>query len=1254
MNPSHTNPIQSESRGSGPRQQAAGWAFAWIAGFAITLLALTVGSRALAAAPGDVLYFDGKGSHLELPPHSLDGYDALTIECWVRVDRVGFFTRLFEFGSQKARFAATWNSSFNVHSTLRGENSWGIADGFISRWDEVGWVHLAITGDGRTFQAFLNGAVLIDHPSPETFHVGGDGSRYLFGKDAFGGEEEPFEGAMDGVRIWNRVLTQAEIQDGIKTPQPWGTPGLVALVDASTQKVQSKDGTVTSALLREGLTWKAGDRVRATPPQPPKSRPIELIFPPEVLTDSGFAAQLVALEKSHLHTIGWMWPLLQPERCRTNSAGRLAYQLNLQWLPTRIPDSAYLVLALEGKEPWVTRLNLPWENGMPKVGDSLDVLASGDLKHDRALTNSVATALGQGRDVCYSTVVLSNLGLDGLATECLVDAAKLLGYRSWAAKELLRREVPDSLSAFYQVRQSSSARFLGGIVASLGLVLGCLWIFNRDMRSALWLSAVCLALSLWLLFGDNGYHHNLRMAVLCLLFPALYGFLRSVLELGLSRRSLVAMGLLLPCLLFIGSHWLFGAKGGVLNTDLLGRSSGRWIVLDAATLGLAWLLGEMLASLFSTGTRSSRLDRWLVVLSLCSILMICIGIPNFWLTASLRWAGCQIGGDVFGVVASLRTWLLQIPPTPDGGNPEWAWEWFQVPAVGVFAFGGFLLVGSRFRDLRQGLQAANSRTLEQLREIQSQSEALRKAEAAATEASKAKSQFLANMSHELRTPLNAIIGYSEMLQEEADDLDVPDIKPDLKKIHGAGRHLLGLINDILDLSKIEAGKMTLHLETFDVRQMLEDVASTVTPLVGKNGNTLDLQIQDGIGSLHGDVTKTRQVLLNLLSNASKFTENGRITLSAKRSGETLEFAVEDTGIGMTPEQLGRLFQSFSQADSSTSKKYGGTGLGLALSRRFCQLMGGDLRVTSTHGKGSVFTATIPIDGVEGTATSTGSGSTARFGVEPNAGSPLILVIDDDTTIHELLQRSLTKEGFRVECASDGPTGIAKAKTLLPSVITLDVMMPGMDGWQVLESLKGDPRTADIPVIMASMLDEKGIGFSLGAADYLSKPLDLTQLGRVASRHARPGRGRRVLVVEDDPATREIVESRLGKEGWNVVTATNGKVALDRLQGGLPDLVLLDLMMPEMDGFEFLESFRKHPGCGSITVVVMTAKTLTETDHQRLRGKVTQIVQKGSNLQGSLAEEIRSALQATPQTPQPSGGPTSAWNTTGQTPPRTTP
>jgi PAS domain S-box-containing protein len=472
-------------------------------------------------------------------------------------------------------------------------------------------------------------------------------------------------------------------------------------------------------------------------------------------------------------------------------------------------------------------------------------------------------------------------------------------------------------------------------------------------------------------------------------------------------------------------------------------------------------------------------------------------------------------------------------------------------------------------------------------------------------ANSAKSQFLASMSHELRTPLNAIIGYSEMLQEDAAERGDGAAVPDLQKIHAAGKHLLTLINDVLDLSKIEAGKMELHVETFALAPLLEQVTTTVRPLVAKNGNRLELRAAPDLGTMHSDETRVRQVLLNLLSNASKFTERGLITLEAERDGGTIVLRVRDTGIGMTPEQQARLFQAFSQAEASTATKYGGTGLGLAISRRFCQLMGGDVTVESQPGTGSTFTVRLPADGPVEPA--------AEIAVPATAAAATVLVIDDEATARELVARSLEREGLRVVAAASGAAGLEAARTLRPDVITLDVMMPGMDGWTVLAALKGDPALAAIPVVMLSVADEQRLGFALGAAEYLTKPIERERLAAVLRRYsARPrpaGAAHHVLVVEDDGDVRRVLRRTLESEGWAVGEAENGRVALERMAQRVPDLILLDLMMPEMNGFEFLEALRERAAWRDVPVVVITAKELSDEERRRLNGDVERVVTK---------------------------------------------
>ena len=428
---------------------------------------------------------------------------------------------------------------------------------------------------------------------------------------------------------------------------------------------------------------------------------------------------------------------------------------------------------------------------------------------------------------------------------------------------------------------------------------------------------------------------------------------------------------------------------------------------------------------------------------------------------------------------------------------------------------------------------------EMLVQIQQRDEELMLAKEGAEQANRTKSAFLANMSHELRTPLNAIIGYSEMLQEEALDSGQDESIPDLKKIHAAGKHLLALINDILDLSKIEAGKMELYLETFDIKALVDDVKSTIHPLIEKNANVLEVRCPPDIGAMHADVTRVRQVLFNLLSNASKFTERGKVAIDVVRdedpAGDWVTFRVSDTGIGMTPEQLGRLFQAFTQADASTSRKYGGTGLGLVICRRFCQMMGGDVSVASDPGKGSVFVVSLPAritrtksDGVRISATESGSVQMAEPPtLIPSRGT--VLVIDDDPNACDLMARSLAKEGFRVLIANNGPDGIKTARESHPNVITLDVLMPGMDGWAVIRALKADPELSSIPVIMITMADDRSLGYALGASDYITKPIDRERLATSVARFRMGGAAASVLVVEDDPATRELMARTLAAD-----------------------------------------------------------------------------------------------------------------------------
>jgi signal transduction histidine kinase/DNA-binding response OmpR family regulator len=492
-------------------------------------------------------------------------------------------------------------------------------------------------------------------------------------------------------------------------------------------------------------------------------------------------------------------------------------------------------------------------------------------------------------------------------------------------------------------------------------------------------------------------------------------------------------------------------------------------------------------------------------------------------------------------------------------------------------------------------------------------------------ANQAKSTFLANMSHELRTPLNAIIGYSELLQDEAEDM--PEAQeifvPDLQKIQSAGNHLLGLINEVLDLSKVEAGRMELFVETVDISKMLSDLQSTVTPLVEKKRNELIINCAEGIGTIVTDLTKVRQTILNLLSNAAKFTENGAITLSVysedRSDVEWMIFEVMDTGIGMSSEQMSRVFEPFSQADASTTREYGGTGLGLAISRQFCHLLGGDISVSSVVGKGTTFTVTIPVE----------STIAESQPVEKDTGADgalTVLVVDDNPVARDLLARHLERDGYRVEKVTDARQAVTAARKYRPAVITLDVLMPYMDGWSVLSALKQEPDLASIPVVMVTITDDQNLGFSLGAVEYLRKPVRQEQLLSVIAVHAHNKGPGSVLVVEDDPDTREVVRRTLEKENWQVLEAEDGKIGLAKLEETIPEVILLDLMMPEMDGFEFVAEIQRDQRWKDIPIIVVTAKTLSKDELARLQGRVEDVLHKGGRTVDSLLAEVSNKIQ----------------------------
>ena len=473
------------------------------------------------------------------------------------------------------------------------------------------------------------------------------------------------------------------------------------------------------------------------------------------------------------------------------------------------------------------------------------------------------------------------------------------------------------------------------------------------------------------------------------------------------------------------------------------------------------------------------------------------------------------------------------------------------------------------------------------------------------------------MSHELRTPLNAIIGLTEMMVTNAPRFGTEKALEPLRRVHRAGTHLLGLINQVLDLSKIEAGKLELNPESVSIAPLVDEVIGTARQLAEQNGNRLTVDCPADLAPLTADPMRLRQILLNLLSNACKFTKNGEVSLTVKRrlkdGNGIVEMAVRDTGIGLTPEQQAKLFQEFTQAESTTERRFGGTGLGLAISRKLARMMGGDVTVTSEPGKGSVFTVQLP-GGRETLTSVAGDANRLR--------SNCILVIDDDATARDLISDQLAAGGFEVVTASGGLEGIKLAKELHPIAITLDVMMPDLDGWAVLAALRQDAQFADTPIIMATIVDEQHRGMALGAAGYLVKPIEREQLHNLVRKFRSSSPLMRVLLVEDDPIEREQMQSWFEGPHWAITQAGNGREAVDRLNEGKPDLILLDLMMPEMDGFQLVAALQKNPEWRDIPVIVVTARDLDAADRNRLNSGVQSVLSKASLGPADLVASIR--------------------------------
>ncbi len=509
-------------------------------------------------------------------------------------------------------------------------------------------------------------------------------------------------------------------------------------------------------------------------------------------------------------------------------------------------------------------------------------------------------------------------------------------------------------------------------------------------------------------------------------------------------------------------------------------------------------------------------------------------------------------------------------------------------------------------------------------DLKSKQVELEEARELAVAASSAKSQFLASMSHELRTPLNAIIGYSEMLSEDATDMGFDSATEDLEKIMASGRHLLSLINDVLDLSKIEAGKMEIFVETFPLTPLLDEVAATVVPLVAKNNNELVLKIEIGDDEIETDKTKLRQNLFNLLSNAAKFTDAGKIELNVERitrdGTDLFRFAVRDEGIGMTPPQREKLFKAFVQADQSTTRNFGGTGLGLAIAQQFTRMMGGQITVESEEGVGSTFSFEIPARAVKPVADR--SGLTAET---ESSSLGRVLIVDDEAAARSAIADVVRAEGYEVLVAANAEKGLDLARLHHPDAIILDVIMPERDGWSMLKEIKADPDLCETPVVLATIVADREMGLAFGAVEHLTKPVDpallLSTLEAVAGT-----RDREVLIVDDDVATRNLFRRILVREGWHVREAADGKGALSQLDKKRPTLMLLDIMMPNIDGFDVLKAVRARDDLMDLPVIVVTSKDLTREETDWLKAHAGDVIRKGETGRSDLVAALKRHLK----------------------------
>ncbi len=582
-----------------------------------------------------------------------------------------------------------------------------------------------------------------------------------------------------------------------------------------------------------------------------------------------------------------------------------------------------------------------------------------------------------------------------------------------------------------------------------------------------------------------------------------------------------------------------------------------------------------------------------------------------------------IGVGIIGILVSVFLYGTQIPAN-------------MVPQILILSF-SVLLLG--FGSCYSQLTALVNRVKKSEEKIQQKNHELKQINDRLQKASESKSAFLANMSHELRTPLNAIIGFSEVLQDLAfGELNQKQLKY-VGNIYSSGKHLLSLINDILDLSKIESGKLELQIEEFSIPQTIEGIIATVKGLATKKGITLDLQTNRDVSHMTADHKKFKQILYNLLSNAIKFTpDGGRVSLTTNDSKAEskipenfIHFTVEDSGIGIAPENHAKVFAAFEQIDESYSRQQEGTGLGLALTKKLVEMHNGEIWLESEVGKGTAFHFTFPCNFEQLEASEKSPDIAEEKTVEDKqeeaiGDGPLVLVVEDDPKASELLSIHLSDAGYQVAYAIDGEEALKKAKELRPAIITLDIMLPKKDGWQVLMELKQIPETQNIPVIIVSIVEDNTLASSLEAMDCLVKPFSkdqlLEKLQNVRFNHQNNGKRTKVLVIDDDQETVELIALFLKGKGFDIDEAYSGKQGIKQAITENPDLIILDLMMPEMNGFEVIKALKDHDASKNIPVIINTSLDITREEVKDLNGKIHSLVEKGISSKAELLTEIR--------------------------------